>query len=37
VIAALVIGTALPYRELIASIDVESNPGPKVEFDGEPF
>ncbi len=37
VIAALVIGRALRYNELIASIDVESNPGPKVEFDGEPF
>src|SRR5713226_5256620 len=34
VIAALVIGRALRYNELIASIDVESNPGPKVEFDG---
>jgi transposase-like protein len=37
VIAALVIGSALPYKELIASIDEEPNAGPEVELDGEPF
>jgi hypothetical protein len=37
VIAALVIGTALPYKELIASIDEEPDLGPTVELDGEPF
>jgi transposase-like protein len=37
VIAALVIGQALPYKELIASIDEEPNAGPKMEMDGEVF
>jgi transposase-like protein len=37
VIAGLVIGTALPYKDLIASIDEEPNAGPEVELDGEPF
>jgi transposase-like protein len=37
VIAALVIGSALPYKELIASIDEEPNAGPEVTLDGEPF
>jgi DNA-directed RNA polymerase subunit RPC12/RpoP/transposase-like protein len=37
IIAALVIGSALPYKELIASIDEETNAGPEVELDGEAF
>jgi transposase-like protein len=37
VIAALVIGSALPYAELIKSIDEQPNAGPIVELDGEAF
>jgi hypothetical protein len=37
VIAALLIGQALPYKEPIASIDEEPNAGPEVEMDGELF
>jgi len=37
VIAALVIGTALPYKNLIASIDEEPNAGPEVSLDEVPF
>ena len=36
VIAALVIGTSLPYAELIKSVDEQPNAGPTVELDGEP-
>ena len=37
VIAALVIGSALPYKELIAPVAETQNAGPEVELDGEPF
>jgi hypothetical protein len=37
VIAALVIGSAMPYQELIAAVDAEPDNGPEVELDGEPF
>jgi ISXO2-like transposase domain len=37
VIAALVIGAALPYKELIASIDEEPGAGSEATLDGEPF
>ena len=37
VIAALVIGSAMPYKELIASVDAEPDNGPEVELDGESF
>jgi hypothetical protein len=37
VVAALVIGTALPYAKLIESIDEQPNMGPEVSLDGEPF
>jgi transposase-like protein len=37
VIAALVIGAALPYKELIAPIDEAPDAGPEVTLDGEPF
>jgi transposase-like protein len=37
VIAALVIGTSLPYKKLIESIDEPANAGPEAELDGEAF
>jgi hypothetical protein len=37
VIAALVIGEALPYKKLIASIDETPDLGPDLELDGDPF
>ena len=37
VIAALVIGSALPYSELIKSIDEQPSAGPEAELDGEVF
>ncbi len=37
VVAALVIGTALPYAQLIAKVEAEQDNGPEVELDGEPF
>jgi transposase-like protein len=37
VVAALVIGTALPYKKLIESIDEQPPTGPEVSFDEEPF
>lgn len=37
VIAALVIGSALPYAELIKSIDEQPEAGPEAELDGEVF
>ena len=37
VIAALVIGSALPYQELITSADVRRDSGPEVPLDEEPF
>ena len=37
VIAALVIGTALPYKELIAGQEREQDNGPEVTLDEEPF
>ncbi|MGO9097739.1 MAG: IS1595 family transposase [Bryobacteraceae bacterium] len=37
VIAALVIGSALPYKELIAIADQEPENGPEGTLDGEPF
>jgi hypothetical protein len=37
VIAALVIGSAMPYKKLIAPMDEQPNAGPEVELDGEPF
>lgn len=37
VIAALVIGSALPYKQLIASIDEQPGKGPEVTLDGVPF
>ena len=37
VIAALVIGSAMPYQELIAAVDAEPTNGPEVELDGEAF
>jgi hypothetical protein len=36
-IFALVIGSAMPYQELIAAVDAEPDNGPEVELDGEPF
>jgi hypothetical protein len=36
-ITALVIGSALPYKGLIASVDEASNAGPEVKLDREPF
>ena len=37
VIAALVIGTAMPYKELIAIQEREQDNGPEVTLDDEPF
>jgi transposase-like protein len=37
VIAALVIGTSLPYSALIEPLEGEKGTGPEVELDGEPF
>ena len=37
VIAALVIGAALPYKKLIEPLPVETGTGPEVTLDGEPF
>ena len=37
VIAALVIGSALPYKLLIEPLEGETDNGPEVELDGEPF
>src|SRR5271157_3810611 len=37
VIAALVIGTALPYKKLIEPLEGETDKGPEVELDGKPF
>jgi hypothetical protein len=37
VIAALVIGSAIPYAKLIESIDERPDNGPEMELDGEPF
>jgi DNA-directed RNA polymerase subunit RPC12/RpoP/transposase-like protein len=37
VIAALVIGSAMPYKTLIASVDEKTDKGPKAELNGEPF
>jgi len=37
VIAALVIGSALPYATLIQPLEGETDSGPEVELDGEPF
>lgn len=37
VIAALVIGSALPYAKLIQPLEGERHNGPEVELDGEPF
>jgi transposase-like protein len=37
VIAALVIGTSLPYKMLIEPLEGEKDNGPPVELDGEPF
>jgi DNA-directed RNA polymerase subunit RPC12/RpoP len=37
VVAALVIGTALPYAKLIEPLEGERDNGPEVELDGEPF
>lgn len=37
VLAALVIGSALPYAELIKAVEAERDNGPEVMLDGEPF
>jgi hypothetical protein len=37
VIAALVIGSSLPYKMLIEPMEGEKGTGPEVELDGEPF
>lgn len=37
VIAALMIGFALPYKELIRPLEGETDNGPGAELDGEPF
>lgn len=37
VLAALVIGSALPYIKLIEPLEGETDNGPEVELDGEPF
>lgn len=37
VIAALVIGSSLPYAELIQPLEGEEDKGPECELDGEPF
>jgi transposase-like protein len=37
VVAALVIGSALPYAKLIEPLEGEADKGPEVEVDGEPF
>jgi transposase-like protein len=37
VIAALVIGSSLPYVKLIEPLEGERDSGPEVELDGEPF
>jgi transposase-like protein len=37
VIAALVIGSAMPYKALIQPLEGERDEGPEVELDGEPF
>jgi DNA-directed RNA polymerase subunit RPC12/RpoP len=37
VVCALVIGQALPYTELIQPIEGETENGPEVELEGEPF
>jgi hypothetical protein len=37
VIAALVIGTSLPYKQLIASIDEAPGTGPEMTLDEDPF
>jgi hypothetical protein len=37
VIAALVIGAALPYEKLIEPLAGETDNGPEAELDGEPF
>jgi transposase-like protein len=37
VVAALVIGSALPYAALIQPLEGETDNGPEVESDGEPF
>jgi hypothetical protein len=37
VIAALVIGSAMPYKTLIEPLAGETGTGPEVELDGEPF
>ena len=37
VIAALVIGSSLPYKMLIEPLESQTDKGPEVELDGEPF
>ena len=37
VIAALVIGSAMPYKMLIEPLEGETDKGPEVELDREPF
>ena len=37
VIAALAMGSALPYADLIAPLEDEKDSGSEVELDGEPF
>src|ERR1035441_9879263 len=37
VVAALVIGSAMPYAKLIEPLEGETDKGPEVELDGEPF
>ena len=37
VVAALVIGSALPYAKLIEPLEGEADKCPEVELDGEPF
>ena len=37
VIAALVIGSSLPYKELIETLEGETDTGPEVKPDSEPF
>jgi hypothetical protein len=37
VVAALVIGTALPYAELVAVARGQPNAGPEAKLDGEVF
>jgi hypothetical protein len=37
VIATLAIGSAMPYKKLIEPLPSETEKGPEVELDGEPF